>query len=92
MGQMRQWLSWVGIGIVVALTALALAWPLVLRDPSPTAFVVVSLGAGVLGVGLLLRWSDTSPRIMGSTVVVIGAVTVAIGVGLMIASLGGLGY
>jgi hypothetical protein len=89
---MRQWLSRVGIGIVAALTALALAWPLVLRDPSPTDFVVVSLGGGVVGVGLLLRWSDISPRMVGSTVVVLGAVTVAIGVGLMIASLGSLGY
>ena len=89
---MWRWLRRVGIGIVAALTVLALAWPLVLRDPSPTAFAVVSLGAGVVGVGLLLRWSDIGPRIVGSTVVVLGAVTVAAGVGLIIASLGSLGY
>ena len=70
------------VGAVVAAVALLLVVlaPPVLFGQSLGATGLVLTGAGVLGAGLLLRWTG-STRMVGTALAIVGALTLVVGIG-----------
>ena len=80
--------------VIAALFVLlvALSPTLLLGEPL-SAINLVLLGASLLGVGLLVRWrGGASVRTLGTSLAAIGAVVLALGLGLTGLLLLGRGY
>ena len=88
----RTRLGTVGAAIAAVLVLLVALSPTLLFGESPSAFGLIMTGAGVLGVGLLVRWGGrTGGRTLGTILVVMGAVIMALGLGLLALLLAGWG-
>jgi hypothetical protein len=81
----------VGAVIAALLVLLVALSPTLLFGQSLSAFGLVLLGASLLGVGLLVRWRGAGARTLGTILVIIGAVILALALGLTALLLAGLG-
>jgi hypothetical protein len=82
----------VGAVIAAVLVLLVALSPTLLFGQSLSAFGLVVMGASLLGVGLLVRWGGgAGARTLGTFLVIIGAVILALAVGLMALLLAGWG-
>lgn len=82
-----------GATIAVLLVLFVALSPTLLFGESLSAFALVLLGASLIVVGLLVRWRGVSnARMPGTIVVIIGAVLLALGVGLIALVLVGRGW
>jgi len=85
-------LGTIGAVIAAVLVLLVAFSPTLLFGQSPSAFGLIVTGAGVLGVGLLVRWAGgAGRRTLGTTLVAIGAVIVFLALGLLALLLAGWG-
>jgi hypothetical protein len=83
----------VGAVIAAVLVLLVALSPSLLFGESLSAFGLILMGAGLLGVGLLARWAGgAGARTLGTSLLIIGAVILALGVGLTALLLAGRGY
>jgi drug/metabolite transporter (DMT)-like permease len=81
-----------GAGVAALLVLFVMLSSMLVRGEVPSAFDLVVLAAIVLGVGLLLRWRGTGrSRTLGSILVIVGIVSLAIVLGLIWLLLQGLG-
>jgi drug/metabolite transporter (DMT)-like permease len=73
-----------GAAIAALLVLFVVLSPMLLRGETPSSLELLVLALGVLGLGLLLRWKGTArTRTLGSVLVMLGAVSLAIVVGLI---------
>jgi hypothetical protein len=80
------------IAIAALLVVLVVLSPTLLFGQSLSAFGLLLVGASLLGVGLVLRWrGGTDARMLGTILLIIGVVTLALVVGLMALLLAGWG-
>jgi len=92
MREARPRLRTVGAVIAALLVLLVALSPTLLFGQSLSAFGLVVMGASLLGVGLLgHRGGGTGVRTLGTSLVIIGAVILALGVGLTALLLAGWG-
>jgi hypothetical protein len=92
MREARPSLRTVGAVIAAVLLLVVALAPTLLFGQSLSAVGLVVMGASLLGVGLLVRWGGgTGARTLGTILVIIGAVILALGVGLMALLLAGWG-
>ena len=88
----RPRLRTVGAVIAALLVLLVVLSPTLLFGQSLSAFGLVLMGASLLGVGLLVRRGGSAgARTLGTSLLIIGAVTLALGVGLTALLLAGWG-
>jgi drug/metabolite transporter (DMT)-like permease len=73
-----------GAAIAALLVLIVVLSPVLLGGETPSSFELLVLALGVLGLGLLLRWRGTAhARTLGSALVMLGVVSLAIVVGLI---------
>jgi hypothetical protein len=88
----RTRLGTVGAVVAAVLVLLVALSPTLLFGQPLSAFGLIVTGAGVLGVGLLGRWGGwAGGRTLGIILMAIGAVIVALAVGLLALLLAGWG-
>ena len=93
MREARSRLSTVAAVIVALLVLLVAMSPTLLFGERLSGFGLVLMGASLLGAGLLVRWlGGASVRTLGTSLVVIGAVILGLGVGLTALLLAGWGW
>jgi hypothetical protein len=89
----RPSLRTIGAAIAALLVVLVALSPTLLFGQSVSAFGLVLVGASLFGVGLFLRWGGGSDaRTLGTILLIIGMVTLALGVGLTALLLAGWGW
>jgi hypothetical protein len=76
--------------VVAALLLLVAFAPTLLLGESVSAFGLIVTGACLTGVGLIARAGRSRARTFGTVVVVLGALVLAVGIGLLVLLLGGL--
>jgi hypothetical protein len=82
----------VAVVIAALLVLLVVLSPTLLFGQSLSAFSLLLVGASLLGVGLFLRWRGGAvARMLGTKLIIIGVVILALVVGLMALLLAGLG-
>jgi predicted membrane-bound mannosyltransferase len=92
MREARPRLRTVGAVIAALLVLLVALSPTLLFGQSLSAFDLVLTGASLLGVGLLVRWGGgAGARTLGTGLLIIGAVILALAVGLTALLLAGWG-
>jgi drug/metabolite transporter (DMT)-like permease len=79
--------------VVAAVLLLLVAFaPMLLLGESLSAFGLIVTGAGLVGVGLLARAGlGGDARTFGTVLVILGALTLAAGIALLVLLMGGLG-
>jgi hypothetical protein len=93
MREARPRLRMVGAIIGALLILLVGLSPTLLFGEPLTAFGLILLGGSLLIGGMLLRWADgANARTLGTMLLIMGAVLLASGVGLMAALIAGLGW
>jgi hypothetical protein len=92
MSEAQTRLRTVGAIIASLLVLLVVLSPTLLFGESLSAFGLVLVGASLLGVGLIVRLgSGAGARTLGTSLMVMGAVILALGVGLSALLLAGWG-
>jgi hypothetical protein len=92
MSEARPRLRALGAVIAALLVLLVAMSPTLLFGETPTAFGLVLTGASLLGVGLLVRRGrGAGVRALGTSLLIIGAVILALAVGLTALLLAGWG-
>ncbi len=83
MREARPRLRTVGAVIAAVLVLLVALSPTLLFGQSLSAFGLLVMGASLLGVGLLVRWGGgAGARTLGTSLLIVGAVILALAVGL----------
>jgi hypothetical protein len=79
--------------VVAAVLLLLVAFaPMLLLGESLSAFGLIVTGAGLIGIGLLARTGrGGDARTFGTVLVILGALTLAAGIALLVLVMGGLG-
>jgi hypothetical protein len=88
----RAGLRTAGAAAAALLVLFVVLSSVLLRGQGLSAFDILVLASTVLGVGLVLRWRSTArTRTLGSILVILGVVSLAIVVGLIWLLLEGMG-
>lgn len=92
MGRARTPLGTIGAVIAAVLVLLAVLSPTLLRGRSLSTIDLIVTGAGVLGIGALARWTlGPRGRTFATLLVAIGALILALALGLLALLLAGFG-